>query len=122
MAEAGTKPESTINMAEVSEPIRKIATVLPISDEFLEDAPSIQAYLNDRLTLFVKIEEERQLLRGNGTNELVGLFNRSGGQAINQYTKLAADDNATGLARVLANTAGSSSSSRTRSSCTRPTG
>ena len=55
----------------------------------------------------MKIEEERQLLRGNGTNELIGLFNRAGDQAINLYTKLAADDNATSLARVLANTAGS---------------
>jgi HK97 family phage major capsid protein len=108
VAEGGTKPESTIGMAEVTEPIKKIATVLPISDEFLEDAPSIQAYLNGRLTLFVSIEEERQLLRGNGTNELIGLFNRAGNQIINTYTKLAADDNATGLARVLANTAGSS--------------
>lgn len=108
VAEGGMKPESTLGMAEVIEPIRKIARVLPISDEFLEDAPSIQSYLNDRLTLFVRIEEERQLLRGNGTNELIGLINRAGNQIINSYTKLAADDSATGLARVLANTAGSS--------------
>jgi HK97 family phage major capsid protein len=56
----------------------------------------------------VSIEEERQLLRGNGTNELIGLFNRSGGQAINLYTKLAADDNTVALAKVIANTRGSS--------------
>ena len=78
VGEAGTKPESTINMAEIVEPIKKIATTLPISDEMLEDAPSIQSYLNGRLTLFVSIEEERQLLRGTGTNELIGLFNRTG--------------------------------------------
>jgi HK97 family phage major capsid protein len=106
VAEAGTKPESTIAMSEVVEPIKKIATVLPISDELLEDAPSIQSYLNSRLSLFVKIEEERQLLRGAGTNELVGLM--AAGRGINTYTRLAADDNATALARVLANTAGSS--------------
>jgi HK97 family phage major capsid protein len=108
VAEAGTKPESTIAMSEVVEPIKKIATVLPVSDELLEDSVSIQSYLNGRLSLFVRIEEERQLLRGTGTNELIGLFNRTGGQAINLYTKLAADDNATALAKVLANTAGSS--------------
>src|SRR5215211_5529399 len=51
------------------------------------------------------MEEERQLLRGTGTNELVGLMNATRG--INLYTKLAADDNAVALARVLANTAGS---------------
>ena len=105
VAEAGVKPESTIAMSEVVEPIRKLATVLPISSEMLEDSASVQAYLNERLGLFVRLEEERQLLRGTGTNELVGIFGRSG---INQYTKLAADDNATALARVLANTAGSS--------------
>ena len=106
--EAGVKSESTLTLSEVVEPIKKIATVLPVSDELLEDGPSIQSYLNGRLTLFVRIEEERQLLRGTGTDQLIGLFNRSGGQAINLYTKLAADDNATALARVLANTAGSS--------------
>jgi HK97 family phage major capsid protein len=105
VAEAGTKPESTLVMSEVVEPVKKIATVLPISAELLEDAPSIQSYLNGRLGLFVKLEEERQLLRGTGPNELVGIFGRSG---INQYTKLAADDNTVALAKVIANTAGSS--------------
>jgi hypothetical protein len=55
--------------------------------------------------LLVRVEEERQLLRGTGTNELVGIFGHSG---INQYTKAAGDDNATALARVIANTYGSS--------------
>jgi HK97 family phage major capsid protein len=106
VAEAAVKPESTIAMSETVEAIRKIATVLPVSDELLEDAVSIQSYLNSRLGLFVKIEEERQLLRGAGagSNELLGVFGRSG---INTYTKLATDDNAVALARVIANTRGS---------------
>jgi HK97 family phage major capsid protein len=78
VAEAGVKPESTLVYSEVVEPVKKIATVLPISDEFLEDAPSVQSYLNERLSLFVSFETERQLLRGAGTNELVGIFGRSG--------------------------------------------
>ena len=64
VAEAAAKPESTLGYTETTEAIRKIATVLPISDEMLEDAPSIQSYLNGRLSLFVKVEEERQLVRG----------------------------------------------------------
>jgi HK97 family phage major capsid protein len=107
VAEAGVKPESTIDLGEVVEPVKKLATVLPVSDEMLEDAPAIQAYLNGRLTFFVKIEEERQLLRGAGGNDLIGLMARTGGQAINQYTKLAADDNSTALLKVISNTAGS---------------
>jgi HK97 family phage major capsid protein len=87
VAEGGVKPESTIDVGEVVEPVKKLATVLPISDEMLEDAPAIKAYLNDRLTFFVRLEEERQLLRGAGGNDLIGLMNRTGGQAINQYTR-----------------------------------
>ena len=54
VAEAAAKPESTLGYTETTEAIRKIATVLPISDEMLDDAPSIQSYLNGRLTLFVR--------------------------------------------------------------------
>ena len=54
VAETAAKPESTLVFGEVSEPIRKIATLLPISDELLEDAPQISAYLNQRLSLFVR--------------------------------------------------------------------
>jgi HK97 family phage major capsid protein len=107
VAEAAAKPESTLGYTETTEAIRKIATVLPISDEMLEDAPSIQSYLNGRLSLFVSVEEERQLLRGAGagSNELLGIM--GAGRGINTYTKLAADDNAVALAKVIANTAGS---------------
>jgi len=75
VAEAGTKPESTLVLSETIEAVRKIATVLPVSDEMLEDSVSVQSYLNGRLSLFVKVEEERQLLRGlgSGSNELLGL-------------------------------------------------
>jgi HK97 family phage major capsid protein len=105
VAEGAAKPESTLAYSEVVEPVKKVATWLPVSDEMLEDAPSMQSYLNQRLSLFVRVEEERQLLRGAGTNELVGIFGRSG---INQFTRPAADDNATCLAKVVANTFGSS--------------
>ena len=104
--EAAAKPESTLNYAEVTEAVRKIATVLPVSDEMLEDAPSIQAYLNGRLSLFVRIEEERQLLRGAGaaSNELTGIIGRSG---VNTYFRAAADDNSAALAKAIATMAGS---------------
>jgi HK97 family phage major capsid protein len=75
VAEGGTKPESTLGLTTTDEPIKKIATLLPISEEMLEDAPAIQSYINGRLVLFVKIEEERQLIRGtSGGNEVQGLL------------------------------------------------
>jgi HK97 family phage major capsid protein len=75
VAEGGSKPQSTLGLTTADEPIKKIATSLKISDEMLEDAPAVQSYINGRLSLFVRIEEERQLLRGtSGGNEVQGIL------------------------------------------------
>jgi len=79
VAEAGTKPESTAGFTTTDEPIKKVATVLPVSEEMLEDAPAVQSYINGRLSLFVQIEAERQLFRGvSGGNEVQGFFTSRG--------------------------------------------
>ena len=41
--EGGEKPESTLEFEEVEEPVKKVATFLPVSDELLSDAPAIQS-------------------------------------------------------------------------------
>ncbi len=65
-SEAAAKPESAITFSNVTEPVRKIATFLPVSDEMLEDVAQIQSYLNNRLSLFVQQREESQILSGDG--------------------------------------------------------
>ncbi len=75
--EGGEKPEASLEFDEVDEPVKKIASFLPVSDELLSDAPGIQAYLNGRLTLFVRQQEEAQLLNGAGNlNNFRGLLAR----------------------------------------------
>jgi HK97 family phage major capsid protein len=106
-SEGGAKPESTLVFGETSEPVRKIATFLPISDELLEDAPQIQAYLDQRLQLFVKQVEESQLLLGSGTAPALQGFVASG-RAIGTYARGTADDNATALFKAANGTRGSS--------------
>ena len=79
VAEAAPKPESTLALSTVDERIKKIATLLPVSDEMIEDAPAIQSYINGRLSLFIRIEEERQLFRGAaGGNEVQGILTSRG--------------------------------------------
>jgi HK97 family phage major capsid protein len=78
VAEGGTKPESTLDLDTVDEPVKKIATAITVSDELIEDAAAAQGFVGGRLSLFVQLEEERQLLRGAGGNELTGLVGRSG--------------------------------------------
>jgi HK97 family phage major capsid protein len=79
VAEGATKPSSDLTLAQVTEVVRKIATVGKISDEMVNDVPYIQSYVNGRLVLFVQLAEEDQLLNGSGTApNLRGILNRSG--------------------------------------------
>jgi HK97 family phage major capsid protein len=79
VAEGAAKPQSTLGFNTVDEPVKKVATVLPISDEMLEDAPAIQSFINGSLSLFVNLETERQLLRGTaGGAEVQGLLTSRG--------------------------------------------
>jgi HK97 family phage major capsid protein len=108
VAEAANKPESTLAFTEASEPIRKIATFLPVTDELLEDAPQIQAYLNQRLSLFVQVQDEAQLLLGNGTApNLAGIIS-PGNRTIGTYARGTVDDNALAIFKAANGTRGSS--------------
>jgi HK97 family phage major capsid protein len=71
--EGGLKPESTLEFENVQEPVKKIATFLTVSDETLEDAAAIQSYINARLSLFVRLKEEEELLHGAGGSNFLGL-------------------------------------------------
>jgi len=91
VAEATIKPESTIILALVNEPVRKVATFLPISDEMLEDVAQARSYLESRLRLFVQQTMEAQLLSGSGTApNLRGLLNRTGVQTVVTITPASA--------------------------------
>lgn len=105
VAEAAAKPESTLALSTTDEPVKKIATSLTVSDEMLEDAAQTQGYINGRLSLFVRIEDERQLVLGGGTNELVGITGRSG---VTTWGRGTVDNNAIALFKAMNGQRGSS--------------
>lgn len=74
VVEAAAKPESSLEFDGIDASVKKIATFLPVTDEMLEDAPALMSYINARLSLFVALEEERQLLYGATAAEVAGLF------------------------------------------------
>jgi HK97 family phage major capsid protein len=89
VAEGVGKPEANLEFTPVDEPVRKIAVLLPITDEALEDEGFLRAYLNSRLRLFVQNEEDRQLLAGDDTAtppQIEGILNRSGIDASTDYS------------------------------------
>ena len=58
VAEGGLKPESAFAFDNVDEPVRKIATFLPVTDEMLEDGAQMRSYLDGRLRLAVQLVVE----------------------------------------------------------------
>ena len=79
VAEGAAKPESTLVFTQANEPVKKIATFLPVSDEFYEDTAGMQSYIDSRLSQFVLDAEDGQLLTGAGAgNNVQGIQTRSG--------------------------------------------
>jgi HK97 family phage major capsid protein len=71
--EAGEKPPSELEFDEIDEKVVKIATLITVSDELLSDAPALASYLNSRLSLFIRVKEEEEILHGAGGDNLLGL-------------------------------------------------
>ena len=67
VAEEGTKPESRIQFSLQTAVATVIATTLPITEQIADDAPVLIGYVNGRLLYAVKIEEEDEILYGDGT-------------------------------------------------------
>lgn len=81
VAEGGTKPESALQFADRTATVRKIATVLPVTDELFADAPAMRSYTEARLRLFMALREESSLVSGTGVGlEYYGLLNVPGSQ------------------------------------------
>jgi len=65
--EGSAKPEVTAEFQQADAPLRKIAAWIQVAMEALEDAPTLAGYINTRLAYMVLLEEEDQVLQGNGT-------------------------------------------------------
>lgn len=76
------KPESTLTFVERSASVRTIATVLPVTNQLLEDVAATSAYIDQRLAYFVRARLDQQLLVGDGSApNLMGLCNVVGVQS-----------------------------------------
>lgn len=92
VAEGATKPESALAYTQIASPVQKIATTLPLTEEVLDDVPSMESMVNDRLSLMIQLEEEVELLSGSGTPpDLTGFYNTSGIQTQAKSTDPAPD-------------------------------
>lgn len=63
-----TKPESGITFTLANAAVVTLAHFIPVSRQVLDDAPQLESYVNSRLSYGLKLEEEDQLLNGNGSS------------------------------------------------------
>ena len=78
VAERGVKPSSDVTFTNVTDRVKKIAVWMPVTDEALDDVPQMFAYLQQLLRYDLKLEEEAQILKGDGTGEnLNGLMTQA---------------------------------------------
>jgi HK97 family phage major capsid protein len=80
-----TKPESGITFELANAPVVTLAHWIPVSKQVLDDAPQLQGYINGRLMYGLKLEEEDQLLNGNGSgSNISGLLDSGNFTAYNR--------------------------------------
>jgi HK97 family phage major capsid protein len=72
------KAESAMAFQLAFEPVQTVAHWIPVSRQVQDDAPALQAYIDGRMTYFLKLKEEDQLLNGTGAGgDLNGLVTQA---------------------------------------------
>lgn len=97
-ATSGLKPESALTFDQVVDGVATIAHWIPITKQTLWNAPELRSYIEGRLIDGLNLEENDQLLNGNGTGDnLTGLLNVTGVQALDAayFTANAVNDTGT---------------------------
>jgi len=83
--ELQAKPKSSLAFAPVTIPIRTIAAYIRASRQVLSDAPMLAGVIDRELSYMLQLEEDAQLLYGDGTNQnMTGLMVDSGVQSVGQ--------------------------------------
>lgn len=78
VAEGALKPTSNVTFETVTDRVKKIAVWMPVTDEALDDVPQLFGYIQELLRYDLKLEEEAQILKGDGTGEnLNGLMTQA---------------------------------------------
>jgi len=65
--EGAQKPEVVLDWVLDDAPVRKIAAWVPVTTEIIDDATTLQGYIDGRLAYMLAVREEQQILNGSGT-------------------------------------------------------
>lgn len=94
----GLKPKSTLRFESAQAPVRTIAHWEAAHRNVLQDEPQLQATINNELLYGLALEEDDQILNGDGTGEnLLGILNTPN---IQSYTQQVGDQKSDALRRA----------------------
>lgn len=68
VAENTAKPEVVLDWTTDDAPVRKIAAWVPVTTEIIDDAPTLQGYIDARLAYMLAVREEYEILNGDGNS------------------------------------------------------
>lgn len=75
VAESAVKPEGAATFELDTAIVQVLAVWIPATMQILQDAPTLQGYINNRLAYMVQVREQQQVLTGNGvTPDLKGIL------------------------------------------------
>lgn len=111
--EGATKPTSTNTLTRLTEQVGKIANLVHVTDELMQDSSAFWSLIQQRLAQGVTRKEEVELLAGSGYPGVNGLLNRTTG-----FTKPAAQTAVTNLVIPGASTPGAGAGTDTVASVT----
>jgi HK97 family phage major capsid protein len=78
-SEGAVKQESALVFNQVTDSVRKLAHWIPVTDEMLDDVSALRGFINQRLVVGLQLEEEDQLLNGDGNApNISGILDRTG--------------------------------------------
>lgn len=67
--EGEAKPTSSVTFEDKTDNVKKLAVWMPVTDEALDDVPQLYSYIQELLRYDLKLEEEGQILKGDGAGK-----------------------------------------------------
>lgn len=77
-SEAGQKQQSKPALGELTLKANKIIALVPMTDELLEDAPSMAAYVNRKAPEKIDYKVNEAIIKGTGAGQPLGILNSAG--------------------------------------------
>lgn len=90
-SEAGQKTQSKVALSELTVKANKVIVLVPMTDELLQDAPSMASYVNKKAPEKIYYKTNEAIIKGTGVGQPLGILNSAGTITVDAVSGQAAD-------------------------------